>query len=110
MTLLDCGHEASPTGVGYGTDSDGLRHCYDCCAERDRASMRETGKATLYDCGDTLTNWPGTLSLKVTGSTEGRHNIAGTRRNVWFRFEGRDWYGVRYGENTQIVHCRRLKG
>jgi hypothetical protein len=72
---LDCGHEPiSPVGprgtLGghYGTDSNGKRHCYACCAELDKADMRATGRATLYltfspkdspTPGYSVCNWPG---------------------------------------------------
>ena len=35
--------------------------------------------------------------------------IAGIRYDCWFRFEGFWWWGVRYGNNTEIVHCKRTK-
>lgn len=77
--ILECGHPPTAGvggGVGYGTDKDGNRHCYACCAERDKASMIETGKAMLYlvspaigrkpwhsasDEENRVTNWPGSL-------------------------------------------------
>ena len=50
---LTCGHEAIADGIGTGYGSvvkDGKeeRYCYACCAERMRAEMCATGKATLY--------------------------------------------------------------
>lgn len=110
--LLDCGHVESPHSSitnGYGTTADGKRHCYDCCAEQDRQQMRETGRATLYLAGENVTNWLGSLKIRVMRQTEGRHNIAGVRYDVWFRFEGESWHGTQYGDFTQIVHCKRIK-
>jgi hypothetical protein len=99
-------------GTGYATFTRGKRGkvCYSCCAIRDQASMRKTGRATLYwnDTGRTVTNWPGTLSLGVTRVAKGRHNIAGTRTDVWFRSNGQAWHGVTYGENTQLLHSHRI--
>ena len=62
--LLDCGHPESPHSeltTGYGTDSDGRRHCYDCCLARDLAYMSEHGKLSAYLSGDgkSITTWPG---------------------------------------------------
>jgi hypothetical protein len=120
--ILDCGHpesnNGSGCGTGYGQDKHGKRYCYACCAERDKRSMRETGRAVLYlttkpdlggDYGNAeITNWPG--SLKLTGRYhKGSHNIARTRYDVWFKFEGQNWWGVTYGEDTQICHCKRVK-
>jgi len=106
-------------GTGFGFKDD-KRYCYTCCAELDREQMRREGKIALY-LSDwdpnvqqsyglpyiaTVGNWPGTLKLPVHLRQKGRHNIARTRTDVWFVFEGREWHGVSYGENTQIVHCR----
>lgn len=112
-------------GTGYGLDKDGNKICYECCAIRDRAEMDRDGKITLYLtyetfkldgktvllCGSAkVTNWPGTLEYKGY-VTKGKHNIAGSRYDVWFTdHDGKKWHGVQYGENTQICHCKRLKG
>jgi hypothetical protein len=129
-TTLDCGHAPSPHSsftTGYGESRDGRRICYECCAALDRQDMLETGRATLYLCrtqavvgsgsippgfirGGTwkATNWPGSLSFPISHLTEGRHNIAGKRFDAWFTGpDGNVWHGVQYGENTQILHCRR---
>ena len=124
--LLECGHlptepHASCT-TGYGTDKDGNRKCFQCCADSDRQEMIETGKATLYlskSIGTegiyagrevwTVGNWPGSLKFRTGPVRKGRHNIARTRYDVWFRGpDGKDWHGVQYGENTQVCHCHRL--
>lgn len=115
----DCGHTAIPKGctTGYGTDPEtGETHCFACCALRDRAAMVEDGRATLYLCDgepgqrSTVTNWPGTLRFEVNARCNGRHNIARVRYDVWFRGpDGKPWWGVQYGDNTQICHCRRVK-
>ena len=127
--ILECGHPESPHSDftrGYGKDANGDRHCYECCADRDREQMREDGKTCLYltledDTGRTvsqwghrygrhkLTNWPGSLTIPVGCVKTGRHNIAGRRYDFWFTFENRQWHGVQYGDNTQIAHCKRLK-
>lgn len=92
--------------------------CYACCAKHDHEQASETGRATLYLSGTSgrykISNWPGSLEYQVMSVRKGRHNIARTRYDV--RFNGpdesgalvADWYGVQYGENTQILHCRRL--
>ena len=121
--ILECGHpesEHSSFTRGYGTDEHGKRHCYACCAERDRASMIETGKATLYltvesesrdGFGGKVTNWPGSLVFRTGRVHKGRHNIAGTRYDAWFKGpDGKEWHAVQYGDNTQIAHCKRVKG
>lgn len=117
--ILDCGHKPSPHGpmtTGYGIASDGKRHCYACCAERERESMIQTGKACLYLCKSDsgswqITDWPGQMIFKpLYGVSTGRHNWAGKRYST--QFIGPDcfiWSGVTYGENTQIHHCRRTK-
>jgi len=118
--MCDCGHlesEHSEHTRGYGRDEQGKTYCYACCAERDREQMRKDGRTTLYLVKETrnglhlhkLTNWPGSLEIGVNYYRRGHHNIARTRYDVWFTFEGDEWHGVQYGEMTQICHCRRLK-
>ena len=126
METLDCGHEPDAKavaklkrdgfgGVGYGEAADGKRHCYACCAKHEREAMRETGKAILYLVRDngaySVQDWAGHLRFRISSMTRGRHNIAGSRRDVWFRVpdDMNYWHGVQYGENTQAVRCRRTK-
>lgn len=112
-----CGTACIPNGLttGYGLDADGNKHCYACCAERDRKSMSETGRATLYlqhlaNESFKVTNWPGSLTFLPFRARIGRHNIARKRYDVWFNdSEGHTWHGVTYGDDTQICHCRRSK-
>src|SRR5512133_66509 len=105
--ILECGH-AFTTGYGVKkVEGKEIRCCYECCAADDAQSMRETGRATLYltgssETGYRVTNWPNSLSFTVGHSKIGRHNIARTRRDVYFRGpDGKAWHGVTYGKNTQ---------
>jgi hypothetical protein len=109
------------TGYGYRRYDDPSQSpiCYDCCGENEAREMEETGRATLYltceplrrnqerKTAGTVSNWPGTLKIPCH-TRAGRHNIAGTRYDCWFTFKGKEWHGVQYGDNTQIVHCKRL--
>lgn len=116
----DCGqtkpvHTEGGTGYGYLEEGDKAKPvCYACCGKREEASMKETGKAVLYFTPDKggngckVTNWPGTLELRG-GYTKGRHNIARWRYDVWFVFDGWQWHGTVYGNNTQICRCKRTK-
>lgn len=118
-SILDCGHKPSPHSdctTGYGMIK-GKTHCFECCAEIDRKQMLEDGKATLYLTSSgaglfsdgAVSNWPGTLKFNCRVK-KGRHNIARIRYDAWFVGpNGESWHGVQYGENTQIIHCRRLK-
>lgn len=114
--ICDRGHPESPHSDitrGYGTNADGATLCYDCCLEQDKAIMRQTGKYTLYlvirDGRYIVSNWPGTLEFPATGK-KSWHNFAGTRTDVWFRFEGQLWHGYSIGNFTQICHCKKTKG
>ena len=111
--------------TGYASNDKGDLLCYSCCAENDKKYMIEHGKIMLYlsdkkiepPTGDKfghtyyeVTNWPGSLKFKTCQFNEGRHNIARKRYNVWFNGpDGFVWYGVQYGDNTQICHCKRTK-
>lgn len=92
--------------AGYGIDMRGMKYCYGCCALNDAEQMRRDNRITLYLAKDEVTNWPGSLRIPVRAQRIGRHNMAGKRYDVWFRFAGKQWHGVQYGDNTQICHCR----
>ena len=129
FVCTDCGEEhvhVNPNGcggTGYGIVREGgveKKVCYDCCGKRDRAEMATTGRAVLYLTEErgaqggwiryNVTNWPGTLKFQVAYSRAGCHNLAGSRRDVWFTdSDGQRWQGVQLGENSQICRCRRLK-
>jgi len=106
---------------GYGVTDDGFRLCFRCCGVVDRDS---TGRAMLYlvetdrverrGCGSVpvweVTNWPGSLRFRTGTPKAGRHNIAGTRQDVWFRGpEGSFWHGTQYGDYSDICHCQRVQ-
>lgn len=111
--------------TGYGLDKDNNCICYDCCAKDDLQYMKDKGKIVLYlsekkhqDSSATsfscdyyeVSNWPGSLKFKAYHFNEGEHNWARKRYNVWFKGpDGFIWYGVQYGDNTQICHCKRTK-
>lgn len=106
-------HEEEHT-TGYGLDKDNNKICFACCGIKDAEEMDKTGKATLYltkgsDSIWYVSNWPGTLKIRVQYQRKGHHNIAGNRYDVWFTFNDSTWHGVQYGEMTQICHCRRTK-
>lgn len=124
FTCSDC-MEQKPIrtdgGTGYGTiTEEGMEHriCYRCMAARDRLRMDDEGRITLYLVGRvgmgrnnwSVENWPSTLRFAVLERRIGFHNIARRRIDAWFLdHHGNRWHGVQYGDNTQIIHCRRLK-
>lgn len=114
ITCSQCKKEISAPqdGVssGYGLNSKNEKVCYACCGVNDAEFMRYHGKMTLYLANGLVTNWPNSLTFTPTKTKTGRHNIAGSRTDVWFRGpDGASWYGVNYGDNTQILHCKKLK-
>ena len=120
MNCDHCKKEIVPSGIstGYGeigTGDDVQRLCYDCCADHEQEQMTKTGKAGLYlsrdDRGWKVTDWPGRLCFRpsVIERKQG-HNMGLTRRDAWFTDRvGERWWGVQYGDNTEIIHCKKLK-
>lgn len=112
VICADCGATCKPDGVGtgYGETAGGDRVCYSCCGERGKKDMIKTGRWIGYLSGWELTNWPGSLRFKVMSMSKGRHNIGRQRVDVWFTGpDGDRWWGVNIGD-SQITHCRRVKG
>lgn len=96
-------------GVGYAM-YDTKKICYECVAIHDKRYMNQHGKIILYYDGRKITNWPCSLVFMATKYKEGKHNIASKRIDVWFRGPSNDiWHGVQYGNNTQLLHCKRVK-
>jgi hypothetical protein len=93
-------------------------------AEAEMEHMRRGGQVLLYlDCEPAhyarrpegrrtlgeITNFAGTVKFRCH-TRVGRHNIAGCRYDCYFKGpDGREWHGVRYGDNTSVVHCKPTK-
>ncbi len=89
---------------------EGKKYCYECCAELDRQHMLKNDKIALYLTPKGITNWSGTLKFEILDKKHGSHNMAGTRIDVWFVGPDKHiWWGVQYGENTELLHCKRTK-
>jgi hypothetical protein len=73
--LLERGHPKSPhsgCARGYGTDSEGRRHCCDCCQAQDLANIRRAEPIFAYLSADgnggiVVSNWPSMPLMKVAG-------------------------------------------
>lgn len=109
--------------TGYGIDSEtGAKVCYACCGLQDSNYMRDHDRITLYLTVNhdhtssyprklfKVTNWPGSLVFYPYDWSTGGHNWVGVRYDVWFKDKyGNQWWGVCYGKNTQLLHCKKLK-
>lgn len=126
--LLDCGHPPTPSagpGVGYGRlkneeTGEWVKHCYHCCAEAERNWMIVKGRTILYlvqnkEGAWEVTDWPGILRFTVHSRSQGKHNWGIPRYDVWFNGPDEQggytarWWGVQYGDNTQVCHCKRVR-
>jgi hypothetical protein len=125
---VDCGQAIikpkDSFSTGYGVQN-GFKVCFACCGKQDSVWMQDHDKITLYLTmydkpslilpgqiykAAKITNWPGTLEFKTNYVKQGLHNFAGVRYDVWFKDEhGNRWWGVQYGDNTQLLHCKKLK-
>ncbi len=97
--------------TGYGINQKGQKVCYACCAAEDAEYMKNNNSIDLYLDTEKkiVSNWPGSLKININHIRTGRHNIAGKRYDTWFKFAGKNWHGVQYGDNTQIIHCKVIK-
>ena len=123
-------------GTGYGKDASGDLICYRCCGilDLDEMAAAKPGERVMlyltfdkilpqrervrsrhhlprwYVSGGYVSNWPGSLKFKTLNIKEGYHNIARVRYDTWFQdHTGAWWWGVQYGDQTQIIHCMKLK-
>ena len=132
MRCFHCEQEISPPGeghcgTGYARDKDDHVICYACCAWLDVFAMlackpgeRFTGAALYVTSGDgsawSVTNWPGTLKMWVTGEGGTSHvpfTFRGKKRRVYFVGpHGSSWSGTFYDTPTAgdlLRDVRRLK-
>jgi hypothetical protein len=73
-------------------------------------AMKASGRALLYLHGDKVGTWESSYMWAVSRRRESRHNIRGTRLDVWFTGpDGAMWHGVNIGDND-IVRCKRNGG
>ncbi len=110
-----CGQDKthdSEFSTGYGYDKDNNKICFACCGLNDAKELTELpiGKKTVqYWDGKNITNWPSSLVIKPSYTTKGRHNIAGSREDIYFKFNGFNFHATQYGNNSQIAHIRKTK-
>lgn len=100
-------------GTGYGISLDNKNICYSCCAKADYTlldSMKVGDKASFYLNVDSneIINWPGTMRIHAY-VRKGLHNIAGVRYDAYFSYNGKRFWGVRYGQDNEICHIKRIK-
>ena len=124
FTCSQCGRvcalpPAGHTGAaGYALDERKNKICYDCCAQNDKAWMREKGTISLYLTKDAsglwqACNWPGTLCFPVIGNRVSTSKAAAygryiPRTDAWFVFEGWVWHCVSKGD-MDLARCRKTK-
>lgn len=99
------------------TDLNGNRICFKCCGENDQLSLSSAkigDKFMFYltwrnNERPYISNWPGTMKINAAFYKTGRHNFARKRYDVWFNFKGKSFWGVTYGDSTQICHIKCVK-
>lgn len=64
---------------------------------------------TMSREGVKITNWPSSLEFTPRALQWSVHNFGLPRYDVWFTFEGAIWHGVKIGNNTDLLHCRKNK-
>ena len=105
-----CGKEYEKMGCGIRPNGD--RVCFPCCGDLDRKALMDLKngeKMYLYLSNEKVTNWPGSLVINPTRIKKGRHNIAGTRHDVWFELNGKHFHGVQYGDFSEICHITTIR-
>lgn len=103
-------HE-SDISTGYGTDKDGNKICFDCCGIDDAnnlTNLKKGDKYILYWDGQNIINWPSSLKIKPYSVKKGKHNMARTRDDIYFKFNGFNFHAVQYGSNSQIAHIKKI--
>ena len=114
------GKTADGETLCYGKTADGETLCYGCCGWLHVAAMLDGKPVGLYlSTGkSSVSNWPGSLTLHVTGMTRPTRVVVGGRVHGWKRTvyfngpAGSRWSGVFYDTGTAgnlLRNIRRLK-
>lgn len=124
FTCHQCGKEKqfiSETTTGFALDEDENKICFDCCGFNDARDLKELepGKQMLLYLNTNtkeISNWPGSFTFVVPIIRTTQHSVPCkkatryiNRYDTWFKYEGNNYHGVQYGDNTTIVHIRKLK-
>ena len=110
-----CGKECIPDGCGTGYATQQLDNgavsivCYKCCDISDARYLRDNGKLHGYLADNEFTNWPGTLRIPVASTKKSKNNFNATRIDFWLRWEGKNYYGRKVGDNSQCATIRKIK-
>ena len=103
-------------GLLVGIDLEKLQSKINDLGKIDREELENLpigGKVTQYLVKEGneyfISNWPGTLKIRIWQIKKGNHNIAGTRSDVWFCYAGHNFHGVQYGNHSQICHITRVR-
>ena len=98
--------------MGYGVRPNGDKVCYPCCGHEDfkeLMNLTKGQKVIHYLTERGVENWPGSLIIRPYKRKRGKHNIAGTREDVWFELDGKKFHGVQYGDFSQICHITTVR-
>lgn len=80
-------------------------------AKQELALFKEYGRAVLYLFNGSVGQWASNVTerFKIIRQRVSKNNWGITRLDVWFRIDGKLWWGVNIGDND-IVRARKIKG
>jgi hypothetical protein len=100
--------------AGYGIDKNNKKVCFECCSKEDKEKLLKSkigDKFTFYYSGGHISNWPGTFKIPIHQIRNNKHNWWGVKRvDVWFTFEGMNFWGLHVGSSHQLMTVTRIKG
>lgn len=110
-TCSVCGKQIQSDGMGtgYGEDKSGNIVCYACCAEQDKAYLRDHGILDGYLSSNEFINWPGSFRIPVLASKKSRNNFGAVRIDFWLKWEGRNYYGRQVGNNSECAFIKVMR-
>lgn len=114
-TCSQCKKEIISNGIstGYGIDPQtNNKICYECCGINDLKKLQTCkigDRFVYYLSKGKVINWPSTMVITPYYFRVGKHNIARKRTDVWFTVNGNKFWGVNYGDNSEILYITRIK-
>lgn len=103
--------DSCATGYAVDRETDALI-CFACCGVNDARALSEAKPGARFvhylTGGNVVSNWPGTLKIMVRAMRRSRNNWNTPRVDVWFSYQGKQFWGVQLGD-SDILRIRALK-
>jgi hypothetical protein len=89
---------------------DDLMVCESCITDIDKSEITGASIMNLYLDGSRLSNGSNTFYVDIDIVKKSDNKMFGTRYDMWFKYDGKNWHGVKMGNDYfNVVKCKVKK-